>query len=55
MPIAFVHTQSVSLPTRTCDEIRPGRFHYQLRCCLPHRHRDEHRWTPELVPIEIPS
>jgi hypothetical protein len=55
MRVVFEHTQSAARPTRICGEVRPGRFHYQLRCRLPHSHRDEHRWTPELVPVEISS
>jgi hypothetical protein len=33
----------------TCDETRPTRLHYQLRCLLPEGHEGEHRWTPELL------
>jgi len=36
--------------TRTCDEVRSTRLHYQLRCLLYPGHDGEHRWTPELVP-----
>jgi hypothetical protein len=56
MRVLVEHTQSASLPTAgICGEVRAGRFHYQLRCCLPHGHGGEHRWTPELVPFEISS
>jgi hypothetical protein len=36
-------------PRSTCDETRPTRLHYQLRCLLPAGHDGEHRWTPELL------
>jgi len=56
MRVLVEHTQSASLPTTgICGEIRSGRFHYQLRCCLSPGHGGEHRWTPELVPFEISS
>jgi hypothetical protein len=33
-----------------CDETRPRRFGYQLRCLEPPDHTGGHRWTPELLP-----
>jgi hypothetical protein len=36
----------------TCDETRPTRLHYQLRCLLPSGHEAAHAWTPELLPAE---
>jgi hypothetical protein len=36
----------------TCDEIRSTRLHYQLRCRLHPGHDGDHRWTPELVPVD---
>ena len=35
--------------SRTCDETRATRLHYQLRCLLTAEHDGEHRWTPELL------
>jgi hypothetical protein len=35
--------------SRTCDETRSTRLHYQLRCLLSAEHDGEHRWTPELL------
>ena len=37
----------------SCDEIRPTRLHYQLRCRLARDHQGDHRWTPELVPHDL--
>ena len=31
-----------------CDERRPRRFGYRLRCLEPAGHVGPHRWTPEL-------
>jgi len=36
----------------TCDEVRSTRLHYRLRCLLPPGHDGDHRWTPELLPVE---
>jgi hypothetical protein len=33
-----------------CDETRPRRYGYQLRCLEPPDHTGGHRWTPELLP-----
>jgi hypothetical protein len=33
-----------------CNETRPRRFGYQLRCLEPPDHTGGHRWTPELIP-----
>jgi hypothetical protein len=45
---------SIDAPVATvavlCGQVRPRRFGYRLRCCLPHGHEGEHRWTPELMP-----
>ena len=38
--------------TRTCDEVRSTRLHYRLRCLLTPNHDGDHRWTPELVPVD---
>jgi hypothetical protein len=35
--------------SRTCDEIRSTRLHYQLRCLLAADHDGDHQWTPELL------
>jgi hypothetical protein len=35
--------------SRTCDETRATRLHYQLRCLLTVDHDGEHQWTPELL------
>ncbi len=35
--------------SRTCDETRATRLHYQLRCLLAADHDGDHRWTPELL------
>jgi hypothetical protein len=35
--------------SRTCDEIRSTRLHYQLRCRLTAGHEGDHQWTPELL------
>lgn len=35
-----------------CDETRPTRLHYQLRCLRPAGHDGAHAWTPELLPAE---
>jgi hypothetical protein len=32
-----------------CNEVRARLHGYQLRCLEPDGHRDEHRWTPELL------
>jgi hypothetical protein len=31
-----------------CNETRPRRYGYRLRCLEPAGHRGAHRWTPEL-------
>ena len=36
----------------TCDEVRSTRLHYRLRCLLSPGHDGDHRWTPELVPVD---
>jgi hypothetical protein len=36
-----------------CDETRSTRLHYQLRCLLPRGHHGDHRWTPELLPLDL--
>jgi hypothetical protein len=40
---------------QTCDETRSTRLHYQLRCLLPDGHNGGHRWTPELLPLDVHS
>jgi hypothetical protein len=35
--------------SRTCDETRSTRLHYQLRCLLTVDHDGDHQWTPELL------
>ena len=37
----------------TCDEVRPTRLHYRLRCLLTPDHDGDHRWTPELLPADV--
>jgi hypothetical protein len=41
------------MPTRVvdefCNQTRPRRYGYQLRCLEPAGHDGKHRWTPELV------
>jgi hypothetical protein len=37
----------------TCDEVRSTRLHYRLRCLLTPGHDGDHRWTPELVPVDV--
>ena len=37
----------------TCDEVRPTRLHYRLRCLLTPDHDGDHRWTPELLPVGV--
>ena len=37
----------------TCDEVRPTRLHYRLRCLLTPDHDGDHSWTPELVPVGV--
>ena len=44
--------QVTSHGSAVCDETRSTRLHYQLRCLLPRDHHGEHRWTPELLPVE---
>ena len=45
----------MAVRSRTCDETRPTRLHYQLRCLLTAGHDGDHRWTPELVTAESES
>ena len=39
----------MAVRSRTCDETRSTRLHYQLRCLLTAGHDGDHRWTPELL------
>jgi hypothetical protein len=41
--------------SRTCDETRSTRLHYQLRCLLAADHDGDHRWTPELLSADQAS
>lgn len=41
--------------SRTCDETRSTRLHYQLRCLLTAEHDGDHRWTPELLTADSGS
>jgi hypothetical protein len=41
--------------SRTCDETRSTRLHYQLRCLLAADHDGDHRWTPELLSADPAS
>jgi hypothetical protein len=41
--------------SRTCDETRSTRLHYQLRCLLSAEHDGDHQWTPELLTADPES
>jgi hypothetical protein len=43
-----ITARAPSIPD-VCDERRPRRFGYQLRCLEPAGHDGPHRWTPELA------
>jgi hypothetical protein len=45
----MVYAYRVQRPDEVCDETRPRRYGYQLRCLEPPGHDGPHRWTPELV------
>jgi len=51
-----MHMPAIALDARAtaeeCDEVRPQRLHYLLRCRLPRGHHGDHRWIPELLPAE---
>ena len=51
----MAHAQEPTSTASTCDEVRPTRLHYRLRCLLTPGHDGEHRWTPELVPAGVES
>ena len=52
MPTHFHHVDSYR--SAICNETRATRLPYQLRCLLARDHHGEHRWTPELLPVEYP-
>jgi hypothetical protein len=47
--------QQPAARSRTCDETRSTRLHYQLRCLLTAEHDGDHQWTPELVTADSGS
>jgi hypothetical protein len=41
-------------PPGVCDERRPRRHGYRLRCLEPEGHQGPHLWTPELLDEPVP-
>jgi hypothetical protein len=41
--------ETTAARSSSCDETRPTRLHYQLRCLLAAEHDGDHQWTPELL------